>query len=297
MEHLLKKLSYFAPLGEADRAALRALETGRKRLYAGMEIAREGSPAPGLFTVTDGMVCRYKQLASGRRQILGFLIPGDIGDPHAMLVNMMDHSIMALSPARIATLDGPAAMTLAMENPRIAAAFWWNRLQEESILRERIASLGRRDAGERLAFLLCEFLWRFRAVDEAPADRIWLPLTQSDLADTLGLSQVHVNRMLQALRRDGLIVMRDGELQVLDADRLAERAGFSGTYLHLDGAAPAMARQLDRMSRGPARPDGAGPGAGPAAGHRNGEGRMRPTEHRVAAAERPPTERIRMRPR
>lgn len=127
-------------------------------------------------------------------------------------------------------------MDLFSHRPRISAALWWSSLQEEAMLRERIVSLGRRDARGRIAYLLCELLWRHAAVGLTDGEAFRLPLTQAELGDTLGLTPVHVNRILKEFRDAGFITIERRVLTLLDVEGLQDRAGFNKDYLHLGGA-------------------------------------------------------------
>jgi CRP-like cAMP-binding protein len=121
-------------------------------------------------------------------------------------------------------------------HPRIGAALWWSALQQNAIHRERIVALGRRSSRGRIAYLLCELAWLQRAVGLSDGHAIRLPLTQVELADALGLTNVHINRILQEFRRDNLITLAHRRLALLDVERLQEIAGFNQNYLHLGGA-------------------------------------------------------------
>jgi CRP-like cAMP-binding protein len=153
---------------------------------------------------------------------------------HVFILKAMDHNIGTLSASRIVAIPRARILELT-EKPAIARALWWATLVDEAILREWLVSLGRRDAAQRLAHILCELLHRLRAVGLAKGSSYELPLTQIDLADTLGLSTVHMNRSLQALRTEGLITLKDKHVVILDPRRLTELAGFNPNYLHLGG--------------------------------------------------------------
>ena len=154
------------------------------------------------------MACRYRLMPDGRRQILTILIPGDFFDLHGFLLQVTDHSVAAIGPTRIAAIGREAVIDIIANHPRIGAALWWSAMQEDAMLRERIVALGRRSARGRVAYLLCELVWRQRAIGMAEDHAIHLPFTQTDLADMLGLTSVHTNRILQGFRQDGLIAAK-----------------------------------------------------------------------------------------
>jgi CRP-like cAMP-binding protein len=217
---LVAKLSQFAPLSPKDIGLLEALCSPEERLRAGFNIVVEGEIPRSLFVVTRGMACRYRLMPDGSRQILTILLPGDLFGLSRFLLHPMDHSVAATGPTRIAAIGREAVIDIIANHPRIGAGLWWSVMQEEAMLRERIVALGRRSARGRVAYLLCELVWRQRAIGIAEDHAIRLPFTQTDLADMLGLTAVHTNRVLQRFRRDELITLDRRRLTLLDLDRL-----------------------------------------------------------------------------
>jgi CRP-like cAMP-binding protein len=258
---LSRKLSHFAPLSEVDRQVLDGLAAQDEQIAPDVDIVREGSVPRSVFLLKEGMAIRYRGLPDGGRAIMTFLIPGDLCDMHVFLLKAMDHSISTTTPVRIARISRESMMDLFAHRPRISAALWWSSLQEEAMLRERIVSLGRRDARGRVAYLLCELLWRHAAVGLTNGDTFRLPLTQIELADTLGLTPVHVNRVLKEFRGRGLITMEHRVLSLLDVAALQDIAGFNRDYLNLGGASSEVARYFDHLEtkRGESRPGSAPP--------------------------------------
>jgi CRP-like cAMP-binding protein len=246
---LVAKLSHFTALSKEDVRILEALCASEEQFPAHADIAVEGEAPCAAFVLTQGMGCRYRLLADGRRQILGFLLPGDFFDPHVFLLRTMDHSVATLTPARLARIARAQAIEILVRRPRLAAAHWWSTLQDAAIQRERIVALGRRDARGRVAYLLCELVWRKRAIGASDDGAIQLPLTQVDLADALGLTPVHVNRVLQEFRKSGLITLAHRRLRLHDMAMLQLIAGCSETYLHLDGAPEDIARYIDLLEQ------------------------------------------------
>src|SRR5258708_20298312 len=136
-------------------------------------------------------------------------------------------------PSRLATIERGKVFEIVEHHPRIGAALWWSAMQEAAMLRERIVMLGRRNARARVAYFLCELLWRHRAIGLSEDRSLRLPLTQADIADTLGLTAAHVNRVLQKLRRDGLITLAHPRLPLHPAHRLHRPPQLNPDYLHL----------------------------------------------------------------
>jgi CRP-like cAMP-binding protein len=243
------KLSCFIPLSDEDVLFLDALCIDEERFEADADIVRHGDVPRSAFVLTRGMAFRYRLMPDGKRQILTFMIPGDVFGLHAFLLRTMDHSIATLVPTRLATMSRAKVFDLFEHHPRIGAALWWSALQEEAINRERIVALGRRSARGRVAYLLCELVWRQKAVGLAEDHAIRLPLTQLELADTLGLTSVHINRILQGFRRDNLIALAQHRLTLLAVERLQKIAGFNQDYLHLGGATTEVRSYFDTLER------------------------------------------------
>ena len=250
---LVAKLSQFAPLSHKDIGLLEALCSPEERLRAGVNIVVEGEIPRSLFVVARGMACRYRLMPDGRRQILTILLPGDLFGLPRFLLHPMDHSVAAIGPTRIAAIGREAMIDIIANHPRIGAGLWWSVMQEEAMLRERIVALGRRSARGRVAYLLCEIVWRQRAVGIAEDYAVRLPFTQTDLGDMLGLTSVHINRVLQGFRRDELITLDRRRLTLLDIERLQAIAGLTPEYLKLNSTPPDILRFLDALERDRAR--------------------------------------------
>ncbi|CCE07982.1 putative transcriptional regulatory protein, Crp/Fnr family [Bradyrhizobium sp. STM 3843] len=242
MNHVIRKLEHFVHLSAADRAVLNRAAAQRVRSFAARaDVAREGEKPKDVHLILAGWACRYKQLDDGRRQILSFLLPGDICDLNVFILEEMDHSIGTITPVTIADLPREFFDDINAEHPRIAAAFWWETLVAAAIQREWTTNLGQRTALERMAHLLCEIFYRLQLTGLTEQNTCEFPLTQSDLAEATGLSKVHVNRTLQDMRAGELIVLKGKILMLPELDRLMSTGLFNAKYLHLnhDG------RQLD----------------------------------------------------
>ena len=170
----------------------------------------------------------------GGRQILAYLVPGDLCDIHNFVLKTMDHAIGLLSPAKVAFIAPDAMLEIMERHPRVARALWWATLVDEAVLREWLVNLGQREAYERVAHLLAEMWLRLRAVGLAEGDSFRLPLTQRELGDTTGLTPVSVNRALQRLRAEGLITLEQKELVIHDTQALLNVSDFEPNYLHLN---------------------------------------------------------------
>jgi len=243
---LARKLGRFARLSAEDRVALDSIWKGpRHECPALHDLIREGDMPRDIRLIVDGWACRAKMLEDGRRQIVSYLLPGDICDANALIRGRMDHSVQALTPVRYTVLSLADFEELMTAHPRIQRAARCDALANASIQREWALSLGQRSAVERLAHLLCELFTRLGMIGLANAEGCELPVTQVELADTLGLTAVHVGRTLKDLRLRGLIRLRDRRLEIPDFAALSRVALFSPAYLHLDcgDAAPAAEDQ------------------------------------------------------
>ena len=206
------------------------------RVTEGFDLVREGDRPNESCLVIEGFVCCYKLARGGQRQILSFHLPGEMPDLHSLHFSRMDHSIVAMTAGRVAYVPHAELQALAHRFPEVASAFFKLILIDASIARETIANIGRRSAFDRTAHLFCEVYTRMLARGLAQDLRFELPLSQVSLAETLGMSAVHVNRTLQQLRREGLISSRGRHITVLDWDRLRHVGDFDPAYLRLEHA-------------------------------------------------------------
>lgn len=234
---LLKKLMQFSDFSDDDKQLINGLTSERQTQYGAREdIVREGEHSPDIHVVLSGLACRYKHLEDGSRQIMAFLVPGDPCDSEIFILDSMDHSIGTLAPSTIASVSGARMKELLLTRGTIALAFWWNTLQDEGVLRERIIDEGRRDAYTRIGFLIYEIFVRMRAFGVIDDQKFEFPVTQVDLADATGLTPVHVNRMLKQLRDENLIAIDGKTWNILDPEGLRKACNYEASYLHLDRA-------------------------------------------------------------
>ncbi|ANY77440.1 Crp/Fnr family transcriptional regulator [Microvirga ossetica] len=230
---LIRKLESIAPLAPEEKAALLRLPLRLKTVAADQDIVREGDTPSECCLVVEGFACRYNTTAEGKRQILSFHISGDIPDLQSLHLSVMDHNLGTLVPSKLAFIQHDDLRSLMRNYPRLGDLFWRDTLIDAAIFRQWIVGLGRREAHGRIAHLLCEVLVRLRAVELAEDHAFTLPVTQAELAGALGISTVHVNRVLQELRAENLIAWRGNTLKVLDWEGLQKAGEFDPTYLHL----------------------------------------------------------------
>ena len=232
-ERLIAKLESIWALSGEEKYTVLSLPLTLRDYDSDQDIVTEGDRPRECCLVLKGLVCGYKLTDEGRRQIVSFFVPGDLPDLQSLFLHRMDHNIAAITPVTAAFIPHDALHAVIRTEPGLAAAFWRDTLIDGAIFREWIVSLGRRDAYTRIAHLICELHVRLRAVGLAEEEGYQMPLTQADLGDALGISTVHVNRGLQALRRDGLIASKGRFITVPDWQALRKAGEFEREYLHM----------------------------------------------------------------
>ncbi len=232
-EFLLRKLQAFGPLSAVSQAAI--IELGKNRLRsvkARQDIIREGDDPKDVYLITEGWAYRYKMLEGGERQIIGLFVPGDLCDLHVYILKEMDHSIGAITPLTYAKISPATLDEIGDGHPRVIRALWWETLVNASIQREWTVNLGQRDAYQSLAHLCCEMFLRLRSIGLVKDNACAFPLTHQDIADSLGLTQTHVGRVVRKLNDAGHATLHRRELVVHDLRRLQATASFNPNYLH-----------------------------------------------------------------
>jgi CRP-like cAMP-binding protein len=238
---LLRRLDRVTGLSDADRAAVSGLPMTIRYLSGGQGFARTGDVAEQCCLILDGYLYRQKGTGSGRRQILGIHVAGDLIDLQTLHLPRFDHDINAAGSAVVGVIPHSSFKGLLQASPVLNEAFWRESMVESSIFREWIVNLGQRSALARVAHIVCELTLRLRAVGLARDLVLNIPWKQSDLADAAGISTVHTNRVVQELRAVKAIAWGSGNLQILDWKLLCEIGDFSPDYLHLDEHAALIA--------------------------------------------------------
>lgn len=228
------KLQAFTKLSADDREALDRVSRRVRIVESRRDLISEGEKPTHVHLTLQGWAARYKTLADGKRQIVGLFLPGDFCDLNVYILKAMDHSIAAITRLKVSMISPDEMEELITKHPRVTQALLWHELVSEAIQREWMLNIGQRSAYERLAHLFVELYLRLRTVGLTHNDTCDFPLTQTDLAEATGLTSVHVNRMLQDLRRDGLIELERKQLRIPDLERLMEVSMFNPNYLHLE---------------------------------------------------------------
>jgi CRP-like cAMP-binding protein len=227
-----EKLSLFHPLTASDVDRLISATQMARQIAAKKDLIREGDRPGPVFVILEGWGCRYKILPNGTRQVLAFLMPGDCCDLHAGLMAEMDHSIQTVTPALVATIHRDVMEDILERHPNIAKAMYLSQLVDEGTLRAWITSMGRRTSMERVAHLMCELYLRARNIGLSLETSHTLPLSQLVLADALGMTPVHLNRVLKSLREAEAMTLARGSLVITNTRKLVSIAGFDENYLH-----------------------------------------------------------------
>lgn len=221
-------------LSDDERAAIGALPMQIARFEAGQDIVCEGDRPSRCFAVLEGIAAVYKSTRAGKRQVMAYHVAGDIPDIQSFHLKVLDNSISAVSYCRVGFVQHDAMRALFRAQPGLVDVFWRATLIDAALVREWMLNNGRREAFGRLAHLLCELITRLDVVGLAPDRSCELPMTQPELADALGITPVHVNRVLRDMKAAELVTLRGRRLTVHDWDGLKTAAEFDPTYLHLE---------------------------------------------------------------
>ncbi|HEX8302544.1 Crp/Fnr family transcriptional regulator [Sphingomonas sp.] len=230
--HLMKLRARYS-ISQIEEAAIRESLTEVARYPADHTAIRAGEVLTFSTLLLDGLMTRYKDLSDGQRQITEIHVPGDFADLHSFTLKHLDHNVMTLTPCKIVKSPHDRIQKLCEEHPRLGRIYWFSTNLDACIHREWEVSLGRRSALERTAHLLCELQVRLGIVGLATGNGYALPITQADVAECLGLTPVHVNRVLKELRETGLVEFRNGRVTIHDIEGLKRAAEFDPTYLYL----------------------------------------------------------------
>lgn len=231
--HMLK-LRARDDVSDAEEQALRAAAGTSIDVAPGQVLVPPDLPLDYSTLLVEGFLGRFKDLSGGQRQITELHVPGDFADLHSFTLKRLDHGVMALTSARVVRLPHQRLERITEEHPHLTRVLWFATNLDAAIHREWVVSLGRRSAIQRTAHLFCELQVRLEIVGLADAAGYRLPLTQSELAECLGLTSVHVNRVLRELRERGLVEFRNSAVRMHDLAGLRAIAEFDPGYLYLE---------------------------------------------------------------
>ena len=234
IEAMIARYERRAALDAEAQAALRALPFELKTYPTHSYMVREGERATSAKLIIDGLAYRHKVTTDGARQIVSLHIAGDFIDLEGILLPRADHNVQVLSTCTVAQIPREAVLDLIHRHGSIAHAMWVDTLIDASIYREWVVNVGRRSARQAMCHFLCEFGRRLEGAGLAVKSGYELPMTQEQLADTLGLTPVHVNRVLRELDEEGVVIRHKRYIEVPNWEKMRKIGGFSDLYLHLD---------------------------------------------------------------
>ena len=230
-----RKLTAFVALGDGDLTVLSDLYRRRRQFAVGRDMLHQGQSDQTAFILAEGWVCSYILLPNGSRQIVDFQIPGDFLGLRSILFRTSDHSVEPITPVAASEVHLSDLLSAFARTPRLATAVLWAASRDEAMVVEHLVGLGRRNAAERTGHFLLELAARLRLVGIGDKTGYDCPLSQYQLADALGLSAVHINRVLRELRESGFVTFQGGRVQFDDFDGLISFTDFDRAYLDHDG--------------------------------------------------------------
>lgn len=233
LDPLVTSFSRRDRLTEEEQAVLAGLPRRVQQYDGGAEFIAEGSRPHESCLILEGFAARAQHLSSGKRQLAAVHIPGDFVDLHGLLLKEMDHGVIALPSCKVAFIPHSSLKGVTEKHPHLTRMFWLSTVVDGAIQRAWITCLGRRSAIQHLAHLICEIYLRLEVVGLAAEGKFEFPVTQAEIGDMLGLSNVHVNRTLQELRGSRLVQWRGSTVQIDDFDGLSAFAEFDPLYLNL----------------------------------------------------------------
>ncbi|MCA1661604.1 MAG: Crp/Fnr family transcriptional regulator [Novosphingobium sp.] len=222
----LKSCPGLRPLDAAQTEYMQRFKQGELRVDRGTPVLVQGQRSAHVFTVLEGVLIRYILLEDGRRQIVNFMFPGDLVGLQAALHEPLAHGVEALTAVTLCVFERENFPDLLRNHPELGYDVIWLAAKEEAALEEHLVALGQRTARERIAYLAVFLVQRAIETGLARGDSVTLSVTQSQIADMLGLSLVHTNRTLQALRQANLISWNLSEIQIADMAAAREFARF-----------------------------------------------------------------------
>ncbi|MCB5189548.1 Crp/Fnr family transcriptional regulator [Methylobacillus arboreus] len=193
---------------------------------AGRILVKEGASSAQLYTLLDGWAYRYRTLKNGNRQILNFLLPGDLIGLQQNLLDNSDSSVQSLTPVTLCELDKNRLWSLYEHYPALAYDITWLCAQEERVVDDNLVNVGARSGLEKIAMLLLHLYKRYKSIYPTPGKSIPFPLTQQEIADSLGLSLAHTNKTLRKLEKLGLHSIGNNMLTIYDEKMLASLADY-----------------------------------------------------------------------
>lgn len=234
IDRLLRKLGSRDAISAEEERLLRDLVSSAEDVPAKKVLVARGERLRRSVVVIEGLMCRYRDLSNGRRQISALHLPGDFPDLHGYTLRYLDHEVMALTRSKVAFVPHERLDRLTEEHPRLTRLLWFLTNLDAAIHREWEVSLGQRSGPAKAAHLFCELYERFAVLGMVEGNAFPLPISQTELGECLGLTFVHTNRILRTLRERGLADFRNRIVLIHDMPGLKALAEFDPTYLYLN---------------------------------------------------------------
>jgi len=229
---LITRLRTTSALDEQDVEAIRSLPAVTKHYPPGQAIVRDGDRPAECCLISQGFCVRSKTTSNGRRQILSIHIPGEIPDLQSLHLHVLDHDLTTLTECTLGFINHVALREITRRRPNVAEVFWRDTLIDAAMFRDWIVNVGQRAAPSRLAHIIVELRERLKVVGKVLGARFEMPLTQEQLGEAMGITSVHVNRIVKQLRDDNVLELHRGSVTVIDEQKLLELADFDSLYLH-----------------------------------------------------------------
>jgi CRP-like cAMP-binding protein len=229
---LLRRLRTSAAITEEDTNEILALPITVRQYAAEQPVVSDGQRCGECCLIADGFCVRSKTLSDGRRQILSIHIPGEIPDLMSLFLHVMDHDLVSLTASTLGFISHETLQRLHRRRPNVAEIFWRDTLIDAAMFREWIVNVGQRPGPSRLAHVMAELRERLKVIGRADGETFDMPLTQEQLGEALGITAVHVNRVVKQLREDGIVALHRGRATVLNEAKFQELADFDDRYLH-----------------------------------------------------------------
>lgn len=250
LARFLARILRHSRLTSEEQQAILGLRSHAAQFAARRDIVTPGQLVDHACLIVKGLAARFDLMRDGRRQVTALHIPGDMCDLHSVVQPRTAWSITSMTATTVLHVPHVDLRQIAIHYPAIAMAFWRDTAADAAVLAKWVGNLGRKDAQARLAHLFCEIGYRMELIGMGSRQCFNLPLTQEQLADVTGLTAVHVNRTLQALRESGALSFQAGVAQIHDMDRIVALGEFDPNYLRLQAEPNSSSRELRPTSVG-----------------------------------------------
>ncbi len=227
----VRQLSMYQAIPDSQLDIVQQYRAEQRSLPAKTHLYHQGDKHTNTYTLFSGWVMLYKTLSNGGRQVLRYALPGDFLSFQPDMTGPMTHSAQTLTDSTLCVFPRQNLLEMFHKHPELAVQIAWITARDMTLGHEYLVNVGRKNARERLAFLFLELFHRMRMHVPELGNTMPFPMTQEDIADTVGLTLVHVNRTLRSLRQEGLVKLAHHSLTILDYPALSELAGYNAENL------------------------------------------------------------------